>query len=174
MNLRTYKIEASEKEVSTRLHEFVTESNLIENIYDAKRHKTHRVALELFLSLDAVQVSDLERFVKSVEPLAFLRTATEHRVWIGGHESPPPRETLPLLYQLLKKANNGAIDPWQAHVEYESLHPFIDGNGRSGRALWLWMMKKKFNYDLRYGFLRMFYYQTLSNSQAVLKHPAQE
>ena len=42
-----------------------------------------------------------------------------------------------------------------------SNHPFTDGNGRSGRALWLWQM----NNHAPFGFLHTFYYQTLENSR---------
>jgi hypothetical protein len=49
--------------------------------------------------------------------------------------------------------------PLEAHVRYETLHPFTDGNGRTGRALWYWMMVGSSRADL--GFLHAFYYQTL-------------
>ena len=51
-------------------------------------------------------------------------------------------------------------DPWVFHVQYERLHPFTDGNGRSGRALWAWQMMRR-REGLALGFLHRFYYQTL-------------
>ena len=52
--------------------------------------------------------------------------------------------------------------PYDIHRRYETLHPFMDGNGRSGRILWAWQM---IHHDIRpglsLGFLHAFYYQTL-------------
>lgn len=60
------------------------------------------------------------------------------------------------------------IDPYVVHHAYESLHAYTDGNGRSGRALWLWGMRRlyrgqtlKFDRVLRIGFLHCWYYQSL-------------
>ena len=49
--------------------------------------------------------------------------------------------------------------PFAVHVAYENLHPFMNGNGRSGRALWLWHMGGIEKVPL--GFLRTWYYQSL-------------
>lgn len=53
------------------------------------------------------------------------------------------------------------LDPFDVHVAYEKLHPFTDGNGRTGRAIWLWMMGG----HAPLGFLHTFYYQTLAGQQ---------
>ena len=68
--------------------------------------------------------------------------------WIGGSDwsprnavhVPPPPELVPeLIDDLLVYANRGDVDViTQAavvHAQFESIHPFTDGNGRIGRAL---------------------------------------
>lgn len=68
--------------------------------------------------------------------------------WIGGsdysprdaaHIPPPPGLVEPLLDDLLRYANRDDIPVFvQAaivHAQFESIHPFTDGNGRIGRAL---------------------------------------
>lgn len=58
--------------------------------------------------------------------------------------------------------NSGRDGAYRCHVVYETLHPFTDGNGRSGRAVWLRQMGWIVRAPL--GFLHHFYYQTLQNS----------
>ena len=76
----------------------------------------------------------------------------------------PPKggeHILAQLQALVTAINAEKVSPWEAHVQYETLHPFTDGNGRSGRVLWYWMMRNTSRVDL--GFLHAFYYQTLNN-----------
>ncbi|GAA1057570.1 Fic family protein [Agromyces luteolus] len=59
---------------------------------------------------------------------------------IGAVHVPPPPELVPeLLEDLLAFAARDDLDPVAqaaiAHAQFESIHPFTDGNGRIGRAL---------------------------------------
>ena len=68
--------------------------------------------------------------------------------WIGGSDYnpcsasfvPPPPETVPdLLDDLVRFCNSDSLPAMAqaavAHAQFETIHPFVDGNGRAGRAL---------------------------------------
>ena len=68
--------------------------------------------------------------------------------WIGGNDynpcgadyvPPPAEEVAPLLDDLCAFANDDLLPPLlqaaAAHAQFETIHPFEDGNGRTGRAL---------------------------------------
>lgn len=59
------------------------------------------------------------------------------------------------------KALHNTSGPFQMHNKFVHLHPFMDGNGRSGRAIWARQMINHMGYDFNPGFLHVFYYQTL-------------
>ena len=68
--------------------------------------------------------------------------------WIGGSGynpcsaafvPPPPEEVAGLMDDLCDFCNDDSLPPLAqaaiAHAQFETIHPFIDGNGRTGRAL---------------------------------------
>jgi hypothetical protein len=146
-----------------RLLAFVRESNAIEGI--TRRPTMEELAIHrAFLQNEAPDVSALEAFVAIVAPGAVLREREGMNVVVGEHRPPAGGpdirpQVAALLFRIL-----GVADPYQVHVEYETLHPFMDGNGRSGRVLWLWQMVRR-GYEGQYGFLRCWYYQSLQRSR---------
>ncbi len=77
-------------------------------------------------------------------PGEFRRTQN----WIGGtrpgnaHFVPPPPDEVPRCMADLERFLNGKSAPYPtlvnaalAHVQFETIHPFLDGNGRMGRLL---------------------------------------
>lgn len=71
------------------------------------------------------------------------------RVWVGRHTPPDPRRVPRLMADLLEWWN-GASSAWSPvitsavlHHRFEDIHPFEDGNGRTGRALALWELYRR-------------------------------
>lgn len=143
--------------------EKVRESNRIEGI---RREPTREEIVEhdRFVAQEVITVGDLRRFISVYQPNAELRDVVGLNVIVGDHRPPvggPHIRTA--LSHLLDDINDGGISAWTAHVRYETLHPFTDGNGRSGRAIWYWMMRDSPMANL--GFLHAFYYQALQNTR---------
>lgn len=141
--------------------EKVEESNRIEGILRPP-NQLELQAFDQFLRIERVSIKDLVTFVGIYQPNARLRDKPGLDVRVGNHI--PPRggpHIADQLTVLLNDANDEKFSPWDIHCQYETLHPFTDGNGRSGRMLWYWMMAGQRVADL--GFLHAFYYQTLSN-----------
>ena len=142
-----------------RMYRFVLESNRIEGI---TRIPTDNEVDEhiRFINLDFITVQDMVKFVSICEPKAKLRNEFGLNVTVGNHKPPAGNPNMLLLLEDILESLEYS-NPFQVHGMYETLHPFTDGNGRSGRALWAWHMKQK---DLPYdNFLHTFYYQSLDN-----------
>lgn len=142
------------------LLEFVRESNLIEGI-DRVPTEREVAAHEEFLSEHEVSVGALERFVTDVAARP-LRDTVGMDVRVGSHFPPPGGPQIRSeLTALVMAVNAGDLGPFGAHVAYETLHPFLDGNGRSGRVLWAWQMRRDGLNPFALRFLHRFYYQAL-------------
>lgn len=70
-------------------------------------------------------------------------------VRVGKYLPPPPDAVSGLMFELLEWWNTAAkkLSPVLSsailHYRFESIHPFADGNGRTGRALALWELYRR-------------------------------
>jgi Fic family protein len=117
-------------------------------------------AIDLGTSGAPLKVSDLEdihrallRFTADADIAGVIRTSQN---WIGGNDYnpigasyvPPPHEHVrPLLDDLCAFINRDDVAPIAqagiAHAQFETIHPFADGNGRGGRALIYTVLRRR-------------------------------
>ena len=110
------------------------------------------------LAIDHASTADIfsTRNIVEIHKLLMASAANHHvagviraeQNWIGGNNynpcgadfvPPPPEELQPLLADLCEAINEEHLPPvvqaGLVHAQFETIHPFHDGNGRTGRAL---------------------------------------
>jgi Fic family protein len=131
---------------------------------DATGTPPGRDVAEILANIDAMQlaieeaasgvltiktITDIHRALMEHAPnpqLAGVVRSTQN--WIGGNDynpcgaafvPPPPELVAALLTDLLTFCEDDGLPPLVqaaiAHAQFETIHPFVDGNGRTGRAL---------------------------------------
>ncbi len=98
------------------------------------------------------------------------------QVYVGRYTPPAPHLVSGLMAELLAWWNEPSrewspvISSAVLHYQFEDIHPFADGNGRTGRALALWELYRRgfdthhiFSVDEVYGEDRPAYYAALAN-----------
>ncbi len=85
------------------------------------------------------------------------------QVYVGKYVPPNASQVPKLMQDFLLHYNIPRFsNSFNSHVQFEKIHPFVDFNGRMGRALWLRKALEE-GYDLSLLFLHKFYYQTLTH-----------
>lgn len=105
-------------------------------------------AVEELSSVERLEWKDIEKLQRELLPGRSNLGTRDRQNWVGGSTfhpgeaefiPPSPDDLEPALEDLIAFLNGAASGPLiQAgiiHAQFETLHPFADGNGRIGRAL---------------------------------------
>jgi len=111
-----------------------------------------QLAIEEATSVDELHIEQITAIhhvlLKDSEHPEIAGQIRDVQNWIGGNDynpcgaafvPPPPEEVMALLRDLCAFCNQDRYPPIMqaaiAHSQFETIHPFADGNGRTGRAL---------------------------------------
>jgi len=138
---------------------FLRESNAIEGVYDADSLQQAIFAWEFLKKQKEISTGTILKLHKILmlhqklrpDQKGYFRTC---QVWVGGREGLSWPLVQSAMSQWVFNANdilvNGKNEDEgflarvirEQHIKFEGIHPFVDGNGRTGRMLMDWQRLK--------------------------------
>lgn len=127
------------------LRELIEQSNLIEGIDDPAEIDQSLVAWNDLITRKVLghaaicktqKVITLHQHNLMPHQRGYYRSMSQVNVIVGGYVA--PSHTMVELLMGNWVLDYASLTPWEAHVRFEKIHPFVDGNGRTGRMLMWW------------------------------------
>jgi Fic family protein len=140
------------RRVSLIVRKHIEQSNLIENVKDPKEIEQSLLAWSYISEQDNLTLEIVLRTHELIMANLLSPKDAGHLrkfgVTVGNRLCPAPRYVPELVDEWLEDMQNWKDhEPKKMHVWFERIHPFIDGNGRSGR-MYMWWHEHKLEQKL--------------------------
>ncbi len=139
--------------MTKEVKEFLEESNKIEGVFDADSLQQAKYAWTYLIRQKVLTIGVILKTHKILmlhqnlypNEKGYFRTVP---VWVGGREGANHEELGGLMWHWTFEGMRASPrlteeDIKQLHVKYEKIHPFVDGNGRTGRMFMNWQRLKR-------------------------------
>lgn len=136
------------------------ESNKIEQVYDNRSLNDAWKAwkfIDMFDHLNKQIILETHKILMKNQNIEYKYKGDwrDVPIWIGSSQKSQPKIVIDAeIKDWIKRVNSFEYDPIQMHIDFEFIHPFIDGNGRMGRILLNWQAVRQLKH------LIIFYDQT--------------
>lgn len=130
----------------TDMREYLRENNLIEGIDDYEQDKQAMVAWRWLAEQRSMNTTVIKRVHKLLTykqrdlGAEYKGVFRPIQVYIGNHVPPPPIQVQKEMTRWVHEFMG--LEPKESHIRFETIHPFVDGNGRTGRMLMWWHERK--------------------------------
>ena len=146
---------------------FIKESNAIEGIHEEEEIKQSLIAWDFLIKQDAIthgvickvqKIITINQAILRPDQRGYYRSFSKTNVLVNGHTAPKPEFVNNMMAAWLQDLPR--MTPLISHIRFEYIHPFADGNGRTGRMFyWYCCIKKKTKPYLHTAKKREMYYR---------------